>query len=713
MTKYVLITFILILLSNSLTYANPVLLCKDVLQSDADFVMNYNADTEMVILDAQPKPLGFTIPSQKFSTSFEWLAQTELSQVETYNKKMWNKKRIKLPVQGGLRGITANEQWMTYLFDQMPLFLSKIVMDPTSNLTMTEKQWLQQITQITQMGVEIEFSNEQKHSFDFHEQYNRAATTTGRIGDPIIINEDFVNFIDFDQMREKDLYAFPQDGHATVTLITAPKEIFQKYRKDNQQEAMKGYFSILVHELGHYLKIKDTPDRVLDIFASKVTDLMFKEVQFFDLGDYGQAETQFIFLNFPNQKSNQQILFKDSSLTLDITKSVFDYVQKQLTNPIQQISYQNIQWEKTHHWDSSKWSIPKALMLTADVFMQNGERQQLRLRIVADMSVPAELTIPSELTARGFRKDNIHEIPNNVSQNEFFVRLGIQKRSAERTTVQKKSRVTQEYSVVSKLKPMDTWKQSWMIEIPSHQELIAVSAEYTSDQFIWSNFFKKQKYQAQKTWFEYISTNQVMIHFEQPISETQVAQQFHVDHIQLKFKDQSIEEIQPKLKQVVSIEGSKPIARLHGNGFTNTVVQNSSLAKMKFYGTYEFRPNFKLPYVFLIEGFQSLRRADVRVVVFYESKEGFHDSEGFVINALKPNPFFYEMKTESVSPERYKNYKNMNVKGPLTHLFMSTSIPEILNGRKVKEVHFEAVYFLMKNNDQIYSPVESIISVLK
>jgi hypothetical protein len=701
----------LFILLSFLTSVSAQTQCRWVFERKLTFNFKYLKSNEPLTSS------GLFYPHIQATPNFQWLSRTILGEVEKFNRQFKNEKRPKSPHTSGLRGSLGTEQWTYYIFENIPEIISNVFKNHLSQFTLEEQQILRGILQVTQMGADLRFSNPKKHNFNLEDAIHRVATTTGKVGDPIYLNEDFFSLVSLDAVTRDPQIGQAKfgDEHYDVRLsngeynLTLDTQQIKKLKELNYPETLRSYLAILIHELGHYLNIPDSPERPLDRLGTKVAKLFFDQIEIYDLKKYGQNLSQFQFIPIQRFGSNKQILFLEFKNTFNLTQEVVSFAKSKLGANIEILDFKDLSWEKEHNWDAQIWSYPKSLMLTAIVKLADGGLRELRLRIILEMSVSASMAVDDPTV--GINQKNIHSVPNDLELSYNFARISIQERTDKADNQVARSKILQVFESQTVISPQQKWRVSYIVQVPAHAKIKNITAVMSSDQFIWSGYIAKNKFKAQKTWFEYIGANQIMVHMEHEFNPQQVQQSFYLDQLQIQYDDKSIDKLRPVLKKTVQVNTAKGTGRLYMYGFSFYLFEPIRKMKMKPPLKVEMPSGNIFPMSFLLNKSSGFKRIELIAHVLYEEKNGEAQSEGFIVNALDPkNPFVKAHTIESAQNHKAK-LEGFDPNENLYLMKLHMGVPSTINGKKVKSIVFENIYILFENNDQIFEPITTTFEV--
>lgn len=718
MSQLKLMFILVLLLANNLTLASPLgIRCEDIfLPKITPVKFNYR-----FIQTPYPfRPVGFGNKHHKIESGFSWLGHSKVNEIEAYNHSLKSENRKAIPIVDGLKGTTYSENWTHYTFENMPLILSNVLKKNSDQLSAQEKQMLLQILQVTQMGVKLKFKNSKNFNFDLQDEKHRIAITTGRIGDPIYLNEDFFTGYDLDKMGTgKDLIlawtnlsgdqktqnlVTPQTIHMTPIEMERMNGAFEKQR-------FKNFFSILVHELGHYLGVKDNAERTLDLLSEKITNLAFYDIEVFEYNIEKQKMLKLFVLNMDKNKSQKQLLIFDQMKGFDLTQEIVRYLESKLKIEIENIDFSNFEWETLGHWDANSWMKPKGLMFDAKI-KTNGAvvTYQLRLMIGTSMSSSSRAYVGKY----GYSEKNIHEVMNTI--NTFSEHLGIamqirKLKNENEVVLIKEVEAYGNQNVFDKNNP---WKISFLIESEQLAQIKDLQAYITAEDFVVSGFFKKEKIKSTKTWLEMVSSNKAFIHIETKMPLGSISREYFLDYVQLKLKDNSEFRFRPKIKEKIMYQGStaKP-SKLLFYGFDHAYTEPFKYSKLHVNVVQTLLPGQIYMFNYFFSNLRSIKRAEITATVLYEDSNGISQSEVFVFNPLKNDvaSLFPGHDISVLTENHVRTEMHLSASDQLVLMRIGFLAPDTINGKKVRSISFENMYLLFDNLDQVFEPISKLLLI--
>ena len=690
------ITFAIIFLSMFQANASEIRQCRDIFMVKR---VNY----KFVSVDHDIHSFGQTPRSLNIRPTHSWLDGIRIQEIEKYNHELFNSNRPRTPLKGGQRGKDATENWLHYYLEKMPLILSDILQKNYQQLSPELRQFLIQLMQVTQMGVDIRMLPESSGKFSLDDQNHRIAVTTGRVGDPIYVNENYFSSIKSNQVMRNQGQA---EKHPYTIVVRNRTEADRDIIMFNEQVQNLQAFRILVHELGHYLNIKDDQNRILDQYASEISKLFDSSKQEFSVNMENQEHIKLSLLNFKNGLSDQQILISDIINVIDLNPRIEDHLMNEIKVPIQKIHFKDIFWEKPHDWDAHIWSNTTALMLTAEVTLESGGVQNVRMRIVIEPTISEKdsATYSNQL-------NNMKDVPLRFYLKSQYARIGIQTRHEKSDLSFPKASIEKLMSHQTELKSGEKWTTSFIVNLEKANDATSAHIELSSDQLHWSGFFKKQKIKAQKAWIEPISSNQVWVHMEHTFPLNQVEMKYFIDQVVIRHKDSTLSKLRPQVKQSVLQKGATASAKLIAYGNRQKYVQPMNQAKVRHEFNGIYKPGVYVPLTFLVQQNSTIQRAELSFTVVYENDKTVSTVEGFVVDLLKYSMTDFIAGVDSVQLKDFNSHFNVSNNIPLTLYTFSFALPEKINGKKVERIEIENVYILFNNMDQIFEPVVNTLFI--
>lgn len=684
--------------------------------------------------------VGWVTPHFTMDPQVHWLVTSHPSKIEAFNRDLFYPVRPRAPFRGGQRGATASEQWTYYVFENMSRILEDLISKNDHGLDEYEVFFIHRIKQVLAVGtVDLRIVPPKSGLFDPNDSVHRIAVTRGapdRLDEPIFLNQDYFSMLDQARMHRND--SVDPDSLAVMTkpngeqvirpprsdwTYVMPPSQMAEIKKINLVELQNTYFAILIHELGHYLGIPDSPDRPLDQIAARITQAIFGRIERHNLAGFQQPLTEFQLIPFKKFKSKRQIFLVDFANAYDLTESVVEYIENKLKTKVIEVDYKEVSLEKDHSWDSQNWTYTRALMLTAVAQTASGPRE-VRLRIVIEPSVSETMGFdPKHPRVKGIdpdyhyaNKDNIATPINSISQEPSMARIYIQERTEKLSTNNPKVKFLQTMNSQKELQPGETWKFAVMVDVPNSVNIKNIQAILTSKDFVWSGPIKQERINATKTWIERIGATQALVHVEYKVPNSIVPMELSVEHILISYKEGQTE-INEKLrlqsKLSVQLQGKASRAKLLYYGYPMFMVEPQSAGKLKMPISISSPPGNIFELVTVFQNFKKVVRSQMTVTVFYKDHGDQSRVETFILDPFKPatNSLIRAQPSHIQTTHLNPGIQGMHPNRPLDYVRFGLAVPGTINGKPVESVRIENLYILFDDHDQIFAPMHNTIFV--
>ncbi len=631
----------------------------------------------------------------------EFILTTDLTKTNAYNQHTLHRQRHMNPVPGGQIGLGIHEQWLFYSKNQTHKIISDLLTFHAEKFNQQQLEILNGILQLDLSKINLVMVDDPSQ-FEVAGGPHRIARTEGKPGSPIYVNAKLLQEFEIHKPKDKeDGYVRmnstrPFDSYSPVKMIAkwgSPEETIKKLNLQADVNRLSSVFSILLHELGHYLQIKDDAEKTLDQMATAAAEVFRNNINEVTLADKNHPWLKFVFHSLDPQKRNGQLLLFDSMNFYDITASVIKGVQKQTKLGFTEHSIANLRWEDGHTAETYSFTAPDVLNFDFIAHTANGS-----LKVPVRIANYFAASTTSEFFVTPAAPWRTRPVQLKIDSTHLAVEMQIltdQISPVDRFNVPLTTDWVANQS--KQLALASTWKNTIQLPLNNYDMPVSAKVYFSSPDMMNPGFVKRAKIPFDVSRIEPLGAQKVLIHSEFKIPENFKGGDYTVERIDLLYKDGRIVKYEPNIKESIKILGPQSKASLAYFGAHHFLAESPKLAGPRPSALFNLDQiknlpiGATIPLVYEVENLAQINEISLHGHVHFKAA-GFAKINGLHINVVGPNKSPFVAKVE------------VSGKGNKQHVIVHLNVPKFINGQAVESLFINSIYIRDNNLNEIFDP---------
>lgn len=616
------------------------------------------------------------------------------------NDSLLHRQRIKSLVRGGFTGLGVRENWLYFLSENFLRILEGIAKDHKDKLTTDTLQFIFALLQVHRDGLELSVSDNSSE-FNLPNGQSRIAKTSGKIGEPIVFNGQVIHSIKVtaNPTNPTDNFPIPISVDKTPFLelhFSTQEEAQNTLGNQAAADTLRSLFAILVHEAGHYLKIPDGPNNLLDKYAAEISNLFRDQIEEVDLNLTNHPWIKAINFSFDKSKSSSRLLLFDTTFIHDITNSVIAKAKADTKLDFSNYSFVNLHWEASHTADLYHYTSPN--VLSFDILVDTSTGQKLiRTRVVNYFgpSVNGQLlrdvnpSAPWENSLIGLKTEQTFLRTETQILLDKVVDINNPAKEYITESIYHQSKV---------IKAGEKLKTSILIPIEINDSPTEAIVYLSKKGSVNSGFIKIARVPFTRTRIEHLGTDKAFLHSEFDIPNKMQSGEYFVSKVFVKLRSGKTQEFQPNVLDLIEIQGSQMKASLDMYGTELALMESPKRPGPKPRQLVRAEAFDNLPYggilplIFNFENVSIPQRISLHGFVEFKEIGKERNVSGLHLNILGPN------KSPLIGDV------SITKSGNKTQVVVQFHMPKRLNHKKVEAYYIDSIYLQDENMTEVFEP---------